>query len=169
MVKTKHVVFLSWCCLCFFFCSFVHFILLQLKEAAELLCTLTPLVVTLSTPPFPPAPPLCPAPPTLPAVTSSGLSFLGKLNRAATAALASPGLISHKNHVLNFLPLSSHSGPLSANCTFLFPLSFWTECGRFGSESTREHNRFGAVASKLRWFYYWVGFCCSWQTLIPGS
>lgn len=67
----------------------------------------------------PPPPPLCPAPPTLPAVTSSGLSFLGKLNRAATAALASPGLISHK--IMSWI--SSHSHPTVVHSLQIVPFS----------------------------------------------
>lgn len=93
-----------------------------------------------------PPPPLCPAPPTLPAVTSS---FPGKLTIAAAASSARLSRFHlTQHHVLSFLPLSSHKLYLSLPSRF----HFLTECGRFGSESQRKHNRFRAVVSKLRCF-----------------
>lgn len=71
--------------------------------------------LTLPSPP----PPLCPAPPTLP--TSSGSSFLGELNTAATAALASPGLISQK--IMSWI--SSHSHPTVVHSSQIVPSFFF--------------------------------------------
>lgn len=142
------------------FCSFVHFILPQLKEAAVLLGVLAPLVVILST--LPPLP--LPALSCTSSVASSNierLEFSGKAKYSSHRSARLSRFNLTENNVLNFLPLSSHSGPLFANCTFFFPFSFLTECGRFGSESSaKEHTRFRAVSSKLRQFYYLVGSYC---------
>lgn len=92
------------------------------------------------------------------------LEFSGKAKYSSRRSARLSRFNLTENNVLNFLPLSSHSGPLFANCTFFFfffPFSFLTECGRFGSESSaKEHTRLRAVSSKLRQFYYSVGSHC---------
>lgn len=136
-------------CFVFFFCTFY--------SAAVLPGVLAPLVVILSTLPPPPAL-SC----TSNVANIERLEFSGKAKYSSHRSARLSRFNLTENNVLNFLPLSSHSGPLFANCTFFFfPFSFLTECGRFGSESSaKEHTRFRAVSSKLRQFYYLVGSYC---------
>lgn len=101
-------------CFVLFFCTFYSAAAKRSRSVARRACPSRRYSLHIA-PPF--LYPLCPAPPALPAVTSSGSSFLGKLNTAATAALASPGLISQK--IMSWI--SSHSHPTVVHSSQIVP------------------------------------------------